>query len=290
MNRVSVAILGASAALACGVLLSARQLPDEPPKQFGSSITGSFEGWFDNADGSHSFLVGYLNRNRARDTDVPIGPNNHIDPGGPDQGQPTHFLPGRQVGLFIITVPKDFPPNSRLTWTLLVNGESNTVPFTLKPDYNVSPFKDEAVGNTPPVAHFFTEQAPGIQGPSAQLSKALTRTTSISTPLELPMWASDDAKYTNGTSAPLTRARPPVTLAWSKFRGPGTVTFEKARPALETLQGGQVNQPYRGKTTTTVKFGAPGEYVLLAMVEDYSGNGGELCCWTNALVKVTVTP
>ena len=39
---------------------------------------------------------------------MPIGPNNRIEPGGPDMGQPTHFLPGRQSGMFIVTVPKEF--------------------------------------------------------------------------------------------------------------------------------------------------------------------------------------
>lgn len=263
--------------------------PDEPPKGFGSSVTGSFEGWFDNSDGTHNFFVGYLNRNRAKEVDIPIGPNNHINPGGPDMGQPTHFLPGRQTGMFVVTVPKEFPPNSRLTWTLVINGESNTVPFTLKPDYNVSPFKDEAVGNTPPVAHFFTENAPGIQGPIGSLPKALTRTATVSTPLALPIWAEDDAKYTNGTSSPLGRPRPPVTMIWTKFRGPGEVTFDKARPEFKALQGGLVNQPYRGSASATAKFGAPGDYVLHAQVNDYSGTG-EYCCWTTALVKVAVTP
>jgi len=88
MTRPSVARLCAVAALAGGVIVSARQLqlPDEPARQFGTSVTGAFEGWFDNADGSHTFLSGYLNRNRATEVDIPIGPNNHVDPGGPDMG------------------------------------------------------------------------------------------------------------------------------------------------------------------------------------------------------------
>jgi hypothetical protein len=77
--------------VAAGVALSAQQLPSEPQRQFGTGITGSFEGWFANADGGRSFLVGYLNRNTAQELDVPIGPNNRIEPGGPDVGQPTHF-------------------------------------------------------------------------------------------------------------------------------------------------------------------------------------------------------
>jgi hypothetical protein len=289
MTRTHLARVVAAMAIAGGVIVSAMQLPDEPAKQFGTSITGSFEGWFDNADGSHSYLVGYLNRNRAQEVDVPIGPNNHIDPGGPDRGQPSHFLPGRQTGVFTVTVPKDVPPNSRLTWTVTINGESNTVPFTLKPEYNVSPFEDEAVGNKPPVLHMFTENAAPIQGPIASMPTAFTRTTSVATPLDLPLWADDDAKYTSGTNAPLTGNRAPVRVSWSKFRGPGTVTFDKARPEMKALAGGQVNQPYKGQTTSTAKFSEPGEYVLHAYINDYSGFG-EYCCWTTVLVKVSVTP
>jgi len=289
--RSTIARLCAVAAVAGGVIVSASQLqlPDEPAKQFGSSITGSFEGWFDNPDGTHSFLIGYLNRNRAREVDVPLGPNNHIDPGGPDMGQPTHFLPGRQVGLFTVVVPKNFAPTARISWTVTVNGESNTVPFDLKAEYALSPFKDEAVGNTPPVLHLFTETAPPIQGPVALLSKAVTRTTSVAAPLQLPVWAEDDAKYTSGTNAPLARQRPPVSVSWTKWRGPGTVTFDKAKPEMKTLMGGQQDQPYKGQTSATAKFSEPGDYVLHALINDYSG-AGEFCCWTTALVKVTVTP
>src|SRR5438270_358700 len=88
------------------MLLSAQQIP-QPRKQFGASVTGAFEGWFANQDGSRSFLVGYFNRNTQQELDIPIGPNNRFEPGGPDLGQPTHFLPGRQFGIFVGTVPFD---------------------------------------------------------------------------------------------------------------------------------------------------------------------------------------
>src|SRR5437667_12881930 len=81
--------------VAGSVLLPAQQLPSEPQRQFGTSITGAFEGWFANADGSRSVLIGYLNRNNSQALDIPIGPNNRIEPGGPDRGQPPHFPPGR---------------------------------------------------------------------------------------------------------------------------------------------------------------------------------------------------
>ncbi len=295
-ERVGLTRLGAALALAVGVCMlpHAQQLPDEPPRGFGAGVTPSFEGWFDNPDGSHNFLIGYLNRNRAIEVDVPIGPNNRVEPGSADMGQPAHFLPGRNVGVFIITVPKEFTPRQRLTWTITVNGQTNVVPFHLQPEYIVSPLRqDFPPNNTPPVLRLLDEKAPGIQGPVATLSKAVVRSTTVSSPLVLPAWVDDDAKFTSGSNAPMAKPRPPVAVTWSKYRGPGTVTFEKAKPDMETLKGGGVSVPFSGKTTTTARFSEPGEYVLHALANDYSGVGGsagEMCCWTTGLVKVTVTP
>ena len=52
-----------------------------------------------------------------------------------------------------------------------------------------------------------------------------------------------------------------------------------------------MNEPYSGKGTATAKFAAPGDYMIHVTANDYSGTGGggEQCCWTTALVKVTVT-
>jgi hypothetical protein len=286
-------------ALAAGGMVSGQQpmLPSEPARGFGASITGAFEGWFQNADGSYSFLVGYLNRNRARAVDVPIGPNNRIEPGGPDLGQPTHLLPGRHVGMFVVTVPKDFTAQQRLTWTVIVNGVSNSIPLRLHPDYNISPLKIQhdvaGYSNTPPVLRF-VETGPNFQGPLAMPSRpALTRTTSVSTPLPLSFWTDDDGTYSSGSNAPLgDPPPPPVEMTWSKYRGPGEVTFDQATPKLETLAGGKVSERFRGRGATTAKFSEPGEYLLHVLVNDYSGDGGggEVCCWTTTLVKVTVTP
>src|SRR5262245_20464148 len=87
----------------------------ELPKQFGASVTASFEGWFADSDGGRRFLVGYYNRNSGQELDIPIGPNNRIEPGGPDLGQPTHFLPDRQIGLFVVPAPAGFKPTDSLT-------------------------------------------------------------------------------------------------------------------------------------------------------------------------------
>ena len=108
----------------------AQPLPGESPHDSGQSITPAYEGWFKNADGSYTMLVGYYNRNQNADVDVPVGAENRIEPGGPDYGQPTHFLPGRQWGMFTIRVPADFG-EKKLTWTIAAGGKTMQVPFHL---------------------------------------------------------------------------------------------------------------------------------------------------------------
>jgi hypothetical protein len=276
------------AALAGGISVVGQQLPSEPRRQFGAGITGAFEGWFDNPDGSRSFLLGYLNRNTTQVLDVPIGPNNHIEPGGPDLGQPTHFLTGRRYGMFVVPVPKDFKADSRLTWTITVNGQSSSIPLRLHPDYVVSPFNEIAAGNTPPAIRF-VQNGPPLQGPVATVSTAVARSTAVGTTLKVTLWASDDMKYTSGTNAPQRNPPPPVRLLWSKFRGPGEVTFDKATPPVEKIADG--SGAFNGLSTVSATFSEAGDYLLHVTANDYSGDGGGgfQCCWTTALVKVTVT-
>ncbi len=293
-SRRSLARLCVAAALAGGALVSAQaplQLPMEPPRAFGGSVTGTFEGWFDNPDGSHTFIVGYLNRNSKQELDIPIGENNRIEPGGPDMGQPTHFVTGRQLGMFTVTVPKEFTAQQRLTWTLSANGRTNSIPLRMHPDYILNPFMDVAVKNTPPILKF-DEKGQTFQGPIAAINKAATKTAKVGVPLALTTWATDDGKYTSGSSSQPRNPPPPVELEWSKYRGPGTVTFDKTSPVVTILEGGPIGVPFSGKATTNVTFSEPGEYVLHLNMDDFSGRGsGETgCCWSTSLVKVTVTP
>jgi hypothetical protein len=279
------------ATIAGGVFLSAQQpaaLP-EPRHASGASVTPAFEGWFYNADGSRSFLIGYYNRNSQQELDIPIGPSNRIEPGGPDMGQPTHFLTGRQWGMFVLPVPKEFKPTDFYRWTLVANGQSMSVPFRLNPDYVMSPFREIAVGNTPPMIRF-DPNGKAFQGPLASLTTAPSRAASLAAPAPIELWAADDLKYTSGTSAPVSEKRQPVTVSLSKYRGPGKVTFEKAKPAVERQAGGSA--PFTGKATTTATFSEAGDYVLHVIANDYSGDGGGGfgCCWTTALLKVSVKP
>jgi hypothetical protein len=270
--------------LALGVLgfVWAQQLPLEPSHDSGQSVTGAFEGWFPNPDGTRSILVGYYNRNVKQELEIPAGPNNRIEPGGPDQGQPTHFLPGRQWGIFTIKVPKDFG-DKKLTWTLVANGKTTVIPLNVNTLWEVQPFA-EASGNAPPFIGF-AETGPFVNGP---LGQSTSLTASLQEPLTLNVWVADDAK------APLAGLRPrttPVTIGWSKFRGPGAVKFANDHPAVDKSDfKAPPNATFTGKATTTATFGEPGDYILRVVANDWSGEGGRgfQCCWTNAQVKVSV--
>src|SRR5438105_829866 len=155
---MKLALLLLGAALACG-----QSLPLEPTHEIGANVTGAFEGWYKTSDGSYNLLLGYFNRNTKQELDVPIGPNNRIEPGGPDRGQPTHFLAGRQWGLFVVKVPADFG-EKKIAWTLVANGKPTTIPASLKPDYEISPHIEAAVGNTPPILSF-EQKGPSVHGP-----------------------------------------------------------------------------------------------------------------------------
>lgn len=281
-NVIRDAAAVATLALACLTCEATAQnpLPMEPQRDAGQSITGSFEGWFTNPDGTFSILVGYYNRNAKQELDIPIGENNRIDPGGPDQGQPTHFLAGRGWGVFTITVPKDFG-GKKLTWTLVANGKRTEIPLSLNRLWEISPFREEGIGNTPPVVSF-DRGGPSVQGPKP-LVTSLAAT--VGKPLPLEVFVADDAKVAAGSTAPKT---PPVTVTWSKFRGPGSVEIANARPDVE--KSGTDKAAFSGIARTTAAFSQPGEYVLLVVANDWSGEGGRgfQCCWTNAQVRVTV--
>jgi hypothetical protein len=246
-------------------------LPMGPARERGASITPAYEGWYQNDDGSFSMLIGYYNRNSKEPMTIPIGPNNRIEPGDPDQGQPTYFETGRQWGVFVIKVPKDFG-NKVIKWTLTANGETQTVPFTLNPRYPITPYKELGMLNEPPTLTF-KEDGPKIFGPPTGV--AATLTAMVGQPMPISIWVSD-VKERDKENAPTV-----ANVSFHKYRGPGDVKFESVRIAAKQ-QGGMI--------TGNATFSAPGEYTLRVQANDESGEGGGgfQCCWTNTYVKVTV--
>jgi len=283
-------IILTTAALAAAVMVtaSAQQGQGQNPSQLplslglrekGSSVTGAFEGWYHDKDGSIRVLVGYMNRNTKQEFDIPVGPNNRIEPGGPDQGQPTHFQSGRQWGVFTIKLPKDFG-DKKLTWTLVANGFTNTITLHTKAEYILEPFEDAASKNTPPSIKF-DQGGKAFTGPPSTIAATLSATAGK--PLTIDAWVTDEGPKVNPMPAIPGFDPPPPGIKWSVFRAPGggTATFDPPNPKIDKATG---------KVTTNATFAAPGEYILRMQANDSTGEGGGgfQCCWTNAHVKVTV--
>jgi hypothetical protein len=258
-------------------LESQSQSQDAPiPHDSGQGVTPSFEGWYPNPDGSYSLSFGYFNRNYREELDIPPGPNNRLEPGPPDQGQPTHFLPRRQTGMFTVVVPKDFG-TKKLTWTITANGQTNSIPGHLRPEWEIDALKEVTSGNTPPVIKFSPSGKSG-QGPGGV---AAAVNVALPNPASLDVWVTDDGVRKRENEG---RGGPGLGVAWSKYRGPGQVTFRETAPKIG--EG--------GKATTTATFSEAGQYTLRVLAWDASGNQGPVmavgfqCCWTNGYVNVTV--
>lgn len=270
--------------VAAGAQRPQTTLPLDPARERGTSITPAYEGWYPNPDGTFSLLIGYYNRNAKEALDIPVGPNNRVEPGGPDQGQPTHFEVGRQWGVFVVKVPKDFGTKA-ITWTIAANGETQSVPFTLNKGYPISPYKELGMGNQPPVL-VFSKGGAKVTGPPTGVSASLSG--AVDQPVAISVWVEDpkapgDVEAAAAVAAAFGRGGPPsiANVSFHKFRGPGAVKFDKAR-IFVPKQGDMV--------TANATFAAPGEYLLRVQANDESGEGGAgfQCCWTNTYVKVTV--
>ena len=284
----------------------------EPLGITGEAIYPAFEGWGPLKDGSNALLLGYFNRNKDP-IDVPIGPDNRIEPGGPDFGQPTHFHSGRQWGVFAIPVPKDFG-TKRLTWTLTAYGHTSTVQFWLNPPYWIDFYKNGANGNEPPRIRF-SPTGPELIGPPRERF-VQTLTATVGQPLDLTAWAADQPPTTvfetepaggatasaagRGQRAPAANEPLPAVIGGRVIPGtPGPPGGGAAAAAARERRGDiQVLwKKYRGpgdvkiaeetislenggdakkflEAKTTATFSAPGTYWLRAQVNDSSGNGG----------------
>src|SRR5215467_5799545 len=187
--RLLVAVCGVLAvtALLVGVSRISAQVAST-----GQDVSPAYEGWEQSPDGSFNLVFGYFNRNWDEELDVPIGPENNIEPGGPDQGQPTHFLPRRNRFLVRIRVPKDFD-KKEVVWTLTTHGKTNRAYATLKPDYFIDDIvimnnsgaggagggNPDTLGNKPPVLKVEGEKS---------------RTVKVGEPVTLTAVATDDGK------------------------------------------------------------------------------------------------
>lgn len=266
-SRVAVGLAVALAMSAPGPL-QAQQNPIARQQPKGLGVSPTFEGWFQNPDGTYTLSFGFVNRNTEQVLQIPVGQRNSVSPGSVDQGQPTYFEPGREYGVFTVTVPASFGPEARVTWTLEANGERWAIPGGLLAAYETANLYAAATDEKPPVLVLDNTTWIESRGPNGQRLAPLVQ--SLSQPLTLAVSAWDEYGGHN------------VTVRWFKYRGPGDVTFDP-----------QTVPMVNGDGSTRVTFSQPGDYVLYARADhsnaSVSGAGLEQCCWTNGYVSVTVT-
>lgn len=251
---------------------SVAQTPLAPAAPSGLTATPAFEGWYKNSDGTFSLSFGYYNRNVSEVLSVPIGPDNFVSPGDANQGQPSYFYPKRHWGVFAVKVPADFG-DKKVTWTLNVRGKTFAISGGLRDEWQIDALEGEAgSNNTPPVLSLDDGGAQG-RGPGGI---TVQRSATVGKPITITVVAKDDG-------ASLVRGGFPVALTWFTHQGPAPVTFGTPTAKLT---------PTGGTASTTATFSKPGDYIVRVRANDsdVAAAGHSQCCWTNAFVKVRVTP
>ena len=252
----------------------------------GQNVVPAFEGWEQNPDGTFDIIFGYLNRNSREKVHIPIGPNNYIEPGDQDQGQPTFFEPRRNRYMFRITVPPDFG-TKEIVWTVVARGKTEQAYGSLKPDYvNDSPLMQKDVGG-------LRAERDINQAPMVSIEGNVHRRTSVGEPLSLTAVASDDdipPRKPASARVPVNYNAWGLRLAWIVWRGDGNqVSFDPEQFDVHPNYDG--NSPWSpgweppplpadGRFPVNVWFSAPGTYVLRA----YAHDGG-----LGSVTDVTVT-
>jgi hypothetical protein len=272
--------------------LAQPQRPLTPLPPAGLRVAPFFDGWYANPDGTITLSFGYSNLNREV-VEIPLGPDNFIEPKEYDGRQPTSFPPAvpaseesasarndrRERGVFTVTVPAGF--RESVVWTLHVHGQTYKVPATAKSGaYQLR--WPMAMGSVPPVLRF-SPDGPAARGPTGIHANPMQ--TSMGVPLSLAIWVADDSmREADPVVIKPRQERPAMNVAWLKHSGPGPVVFSRSKEPLAQLIG---------TASTSATFKQPGEYVIRVRADNFGRldtSPGNQCCWTNGYVKVTVTP
>jgi len=284
--------------------------PLQPTSPGNNTLAPFMEGWYANEDGTYSISFGYLNTNL--DTlYIPVGENNFLDQAQFDGMQPTVFSPGRHRGVFSVTLPGAMK-NTDVWWTVTTKyGDVTRVPGRIASVAYQLDWQARPHGSVTPSVSFDAD--PGVGRGPPGIMAARTETVAVGFPLTLSVNGMDPSERD------LDDARNvgiPLRVVWSLFQGPAPVEYtrhesnplaEDPRVAAAIAAGGgaararqrtpepQIAWLEGGRATASVivTFSAPGEYIMLAQVDNFYANDSgtqDQCCWTNAYVRVSVTP
>ena len=265
-----------------------RERPLAPVPPDGQRVAPFFDGFYTNPDGTITLSFGYSNLNRDRTIEIPLGPDNFIEPKEFDGRQPTSFPVApvsdagggrrdRERGVFTVTVPATFKGD--VVWTLRHAGQTHKVPGRSKTGaYGL--LWPMASGSIPPQLRFKPD-GPFGRGPVGIESPTLQAT--VGTPLSVTIWTKDDSKRTDEIQIKERGpARNAINVNWYKHSGPGPVTFDPPKSSLKELEG---------TATSAITFAQPGSYMLRVRADNFGRvdtSAGNQCCWTNGYIRVVV--
>ena len=262
--------------------------------QYGQHVEPAYEGWRPNADGTFSFMFGYMNENWTEQPDVDVGENNSFSPGEADRGQPTHFLPRRNRFTFEVVVPSDWGERE-LVWTLNVNGVERKAYATLKDDYLVdnmviaSETGSLGAGTSSPESRANIPPVVTIQGDDIRTARIGEEMTIVAQVIDdgLPVARRESSIEADALQRRMMRPPTRITvgkvnglfLSWNKYRGPGNVTFDPPMPKPWEDTRTSANSPWGalwlppeapegGLHEITVTFDEPGTYILWGRADD----------------------
>jgi hypothetical protein len=266
------------AALAAGAVQAGAQTPAPGQTTLPTEITATrfnagqpifpyFEGWIRNQDRTFDLVFGYFNRNYQQELVIPAGPDNKVEPFGPDAGQPTYFVARRQRFIFRVRVPADFGKRE-VVWTITANGRTERGYGNLQPEQEITERVVLTNGNFDPGLDD-PNKAPSITvSPlgAVPVGAAVTLTSLVTDDglpkLREPSGPPSRTAPANPFQAQVNRTdRPPpraLNVTWLQYGGPAKVVFGHAEPILVT----------DGKAVTTARFPAPGTYKLIATAAD----------------------
>lgn len=239
-----------------GLLRAQVPYASEIPMDRGQDVTPAFEGWMPNADGTISMYFGYMNRNHKEELDIPIGPENNVEPGG-DRGQPTHFYPRRQRMVFSVVIPKDWGLDKKVVWTLTIRGKTNVAKGWLQPEWQID--KEVIMQQTGGGSDAQNQPPVFVSGSESQ-------TATLPNTVTLTATAQDDGRPKPRRVRDIEDVGGPeplgLSVRWIIYRGAAGVT----------LSPGTVSSGYQKPVTsvTNASFKLPGVYVFRAIASDGS--------------------
>lgn len=203
------------------------RMPLSPVPMKGEPIAPFFEGWYLNADGTYSLSLGFFNLSRAETHDIPIGPNNFIEPAEFNGLQPTHFPADtrRDRGVFEVTVPASWAEtDQRVVWTIMANGVAHSVPARV----GYAPLQldhlPQAMGSVPPLLRFARD---GEVGSWLRGIWSEPRTATVGEPMMITLWGEEVSER---SANDVVNTNVYLTATWFKYQGPADeVTFSTLR-------------------------------------------------------------